>query len=367
MNFQREYVHRRTRRAPVYSSHDMNDIFDILDIFREVVYDYNENMRYHSSMMETYQQNVSTSLGLLNTIIQHINYSDRNWSEDRIPSHMDQTYQNTNWRYRSREFQREHEEQRNTQLSETDITSLIYLFLSPLNNNTNLQANSAPVPLTEQQITDATETVPYQSSMTERRCPISLEDFVENEEICRICGCGHIFKKSPLLRWFQTQTRCPVCRFNLRDFVHNVNQNSPNSTGSEATFGVTQNRPTRPRSRSLEIDTSAAGLSRPPPFLGAGFGSSSQTQSYPRTPMWSLPSGRPHGGLWSEDDLRPPNTTNNVGLNTTNTQSLYPNNNQDIMPSSQITQLLTTLIQNQIPALDNSNNLLYTFELPVLM
>jgi len=363
MNFQREYVHRRTRRAPVYSSHDMNDIFDILDIFREVVYDYNENMRYHSSMMETYQQNVSTSLGLLNTIIHHINYSDRNWSEDRRPSHMDQ---NTNWRSRSREFQREHEEQRNTQLSDTDITSLIYLFLSPLNNNTNLQANSAPVPLTEQHITDATEIVPYQSSMTERRCPISLEDFVENEEICRIRGCGHIFKKSPLLRWFQTQTRCPVCRYNLRDFVHDVNQNSPNTTGSEATFGVTQIRPTRPRSRSLEIDTSAAGLSRPPPFLGAGYGSAPQTQSYPRTPRWSLPSGSPHSGLWSEGALRPPNTTNNVGLNTTNTQSLYPNNNQDIMPSSQITQLLTTLIQNQIPALDNSNNLLYTFELPLL-
>ena len=362
MNFQREYVHRRTRRSPVYSSHDMNDI---LDIFREVVYDYNENMRYHSSMMETYQQNVSTSLGLLNTIIHHINYSDRNWSEDRRPSHMDQTYQNTNWRSRSREFQREPEEQRNTQLSDTDITSLIYMFLSPLNNNTNLQANSVPVPLTEQQITDATEIVPYQSSMTERRCPISLEDFVENEEICHIRGCGHIFKKSTLLRWFQTQTRCPVCRYNLRDFVHNVNQNSTNAT---------QNHPTRPRSRSLEIDTSAAGLSRPPPFLGAGYGSSSQTQGYPRTPRWSLPPGSQRGGLWSESSLSPHNTTNDresfthdVGLNTTNTQSLYPNTNQDIMPSSQITHLLTTIIQNQIPALDNSNNLLYTFELPVLM
>lgn len=49
------------------------------------------------------------------------------------------------------------------------------------------------------------------------RCPITREEFNEGEEICVIKHCNHKFKKEPLYQWFNSNVRCPVCRFDIRD------------------------------------------------------------------------------------------------------------------------------------------------------
>lgn len=70
--------------------------------------------------------------------------------------------------------------------------------------------------LTASQIDAATETVQYDCDlMNHTQCPITLEDFVESEPVCRITHCGHIFKRANLMRWFDANTCCPVCRHNL--------------------------------------------------------------------------------------------------------------------------------------------------------
>jgi hypothetical protein len=46
-------------------------------------------------------------------------------------------------------------------------------------------------------------------------CPIGLEDFVENEHIKQIVGCGHIYKLASIMRWFKKHTKCPLCRYEL--------------------------------------------------------------------------------------------------------------------------------------------------------
>ena len=70
--------------------------------------------------------------------------------------------------------------------------------------------------LTASQIDAATETVQYDCDlMNHTQCPITLEDFVESEQVCRISHCGHIFKRANLMRWFDANTCCPVCRHNL--------------------------------------------------------------------------------------------------------------------------------------------------------
>ena len=69
--------------------------------------------------------------------------------------------------------------------------------------------------LTDRQVELGTRTVLYDTSMNETRCPISLDEFVEGEEISQINGCGHVFKCSPLREWFRRNTHCPVCRYNL--------------------------------------------------------------------------------------------------------------------------------------------------------
>jgi hypothetical protein len=60
-----------------------------------------------------------------------------------------------------------------------------------------------------------TNSIQYDASMNESRCPISLDDFQEGESILQIRGCGHIFKHDSLQNWFQRNHICPVCRLNL--------------------------------------------------------------------------------------------------------------------------------------------------------
>ena len=47
------------------------------------------------------------------------------------------------------------------------------------------------------------------------RCAITQQQFNDNEIVSRIYHCGHLFNRDSLLRWFERDTRCPICRYNL--------------------------------------------------------------------------------------------------------------------------------------------------------
>jgi len=47
-------------------------------------------------------------------------------------------------------------------------------------------------------------------------CPIRSEEFNPTDEVVRINQCNHIFFKPELLRWLQTNVRCPICRYDIR-------------------------------------------------------------------------------------------------------------------------------------------------------
>ena len=49
-------------------------------------------------------------------------------------------------------------------------------------------------------------------------CPISMEEFNDNDTVTVIRHCGHLFHTEPLMNWFRTNCRCPVCRFDVRDY-----------------------------------------------------------------------------------------------------------------------------------------------------
>jgi hypothetical protein len=72
--------------------------------------------------------------------------------------------------------------------------------------------------LTQEQINNSTQTIEYDEDMGEERCPITLENFIVGENICRIRHCGHIFKSTGLMQWFQRNVRCPVCRYDIRTY-----------------------------------------------------------------------------------------------------------------------------------------------------
>ena len=72
--------------------------------------------------------------------------------------------------------------------------------------------------VSQQQLNTAVHTIEYNEDMGEDRCPITLENFVVGENICRIRHCGHIFKPTGLMLWFQRNVRCPVCRYDVRTY-----------------------------------------------------------------------------------------------------------------------------------------------------
>ena len=135
---------------------------------RQLIHEYNSNVRLNTEMMLEYNRNIRTILGL-------------------IPQpHTSST-------------------------SHVDIASLIYL----LSNSSNTE--DTPRGLTISQVEDAVEFITYDTDLyQETRCPISLDEFVHGEIICRTKHCGHIFKRSHLMTWLHSRVTCPSCRHDLR-------------------------------------------------------------------------------------------------------------------------------------------------------
>lgn len=49
-------------------------------------------------------------------------------------------------------------------------------------------------------------------------CPISLERFTDSDIVTIICYCGHIFMEAEIRNWFTSNCRCPVCRYDIREY-----------------------------------------------------------------------------------------------------------------------------------------------------
>jgi hypothetical protein len=83
---------------------------------------------------------------------------------------------------------------------------------------------------TENEIVNATELITYNNTVeyNNNTCPITLEEFLQGERICQIKHCGHIFREEALRNWFRRNVRCPVCRYDIRNYV-NTNRNTDNS------------------------------------------------------------------------------------------------------------------------------------------
>lgn len=125
---------------------------------------------------------------------------------------------------------------RNPQTYNNYFTSLLDIF-----NGTTAQPSLnnffQPVPIlaTEQQINTAVERVNYRDIETDQQhCPIDLVPFNENEQVSRIRHCGHIFRTNNLMSWLGSSPRCPLCRYDIRNYVVSpVNNNPQNQPGNQ--------------------------------------------------------------------------------------------------------------------------------------
>ena len=118
------------------------------------------------------------------------------------------------------------------------------LLSSMYTNRPNLQ--DVIVRPTTNQLNAALETITYtQSARSQSRCPITLEDFVEGDEVTRIRPCGHVFNTQSIRNWFSNRVRCPVCRCDIREYNRPVqtdvsNNNIPARESGSATVNIEQ-------------------------------------------------------------------------------------------------------------------------------
>jgi hypothetical protein len=120
-----------------------------------------------------------------------------------------------------------------------------------LNNGSNSLSDlfsdfysNIPVYPSEEELRNATVETPFSQIIvpTNSSCPITLERFEENTIVTQILHCGHIFNSNSINLWFSSNTRCPVCRYDIREYrnrntFNNINlQNniSRNLDSSEA-------------------------------------------------------------------------------------------------------------------------------------
>ena len=93
--------------------------------------------------------------------------------------------------------------------SSQGLTAIYQEFLNPITIH--------PTP---QQIETATRRARYCdiARPLNTSCPISMEEFNDNDNVTVIRNCGHIFHTEHLMNWFRTNCRCPVCRHDIRDY-----------------------------------------------------------------------------------------------------------------------------------------------------
>jgi len=85
---------------------------------------------------------------------------------------------------------------------------------------------------TEAEIDNSTEEVRFGivSNPVNSVCPITRERFGENDRVIQIVYCGHNFNPPSLRYWFQTNVRCPLCRYDIRDYDPRNAINNPYRT-----------------------------------------------------------------------------------------------------------------------------------------
>ena len=191
---------------------------------------------------------------------------------DRLYTMLDEIRQNIN-----RVLQNTNRNNRQTnQRSRTNVNNVSYDYQNPINPsiyaNTNNRTNNSTnfgrqvtdllssflnttvtIRPTNEQLETASRLVRYgdiERPLSES-CPISMDRFNVDDQVRQIHHCGHLFVPSQFDEWFQSNVRCPVCRFDVRNHTPTPNTTptptpTPNTTPtiptlSNPTFDMSNN------------------------------------------------------------------------------------------------------------------------------
>jgi hypothetical protein len=125
--------------------------------------------------------------------------------------------------------------------------SLVFTYLfEPLVNEPEQHENQRP--MSREEISTTTRTFSYVlNSLPEDRriCPIVMENFAPGDVLCEIRGCGHIFRRPPLMNWLRRSSQCPVCRYHIRTYQESATVD-PSFNTVDPSFNNVTVRPSSP-------------------------------------------------------------------------------------------------------------------------
>lgn len=205
-------------------------------LLETIINEYSHNFR-------DYQSNVRCTLQILYELIT-MNRSNRNSFTNippiySLPSNIrSREYYETNHEQRHpRTFGQQHSsQQRNNDFiresQRTNFRNIFQRYTNPVTTEPILPSaqrtfrfpdifQNVVVRPTRRQINLAVDSFTYTNGMMLQNtsCPITLEDFQETDQLMRIRHCGHCFRQNALNNWFRENVRCPVCRYDIRDFL----------------------------------------------------------------------------------------------------------------------------------------------------
>jgi len=213
---------RTTRSERPRTRTDADDTVFRLQMYN-IIYNYNNNIRLYQESMQRYHSVIEQYLQTMSQTNEETNTN---------------TNTNTNTRFYS-----------TTGNNRSNLFRNTYNIIDHLLNNESFTFTDVVVCPTNEQIANATRRFEYNLQNTNHtRCPITLEDFQEGEEVCEILHCHHVFREQALYNWFTQNVRCPVCRYDIRQY-----SGSGSGSGSGAEPSVSEETPSTNTQTTLPI------------------------------------------------------------------------------------------------------------------
>lgn len=211
----RNYTRPTRPTRPTNIERSNEDFLTFLYTLRDITAGYNSNML-------EYQTNTRLSLELLQNYLSEISNNQRIPTNNYIPSFQRNSNENP---IQQQQQQRLPQQRTQTNTTENREHLLSYVVYRPTIRNQDATTlrnffQNILIRPTREQVNNATELITYNRNLENisQTCPITLEEFQDGDIIRQIKQCKHVFHELPIQNWFRTNVRCPVCRYDIRDF-----------------------------------------------------------------------------------------------------------------------------------------------------
>ena len=174
------------------------------------------NSNFNSNSITTLVNNlISTNNQIKHNIINLLNVNDNR--------HHNHNHNTNNYRQYNYSNRPNYHRNRQNYLNNPTISNLFYTFFDPIE-----------IFPTQSQIESATRVARFGDIIRPLNpaCPITLENFNEDDRVLIIRECNHIFSNTGLISWFRSSCRCPVCRYDIRNYVSTNTNNISDFSGN---------------------------------------------------------------------------------------------------------------------------------------